>query len=55
MNTNLTFSLQEDQETSAVGLDSKEEEEEVQQPIFWTGGRWRKWKGYPDIMQLVKA
>ena len=34
MNANLTCRLQEDQETSAVGADSEEEEEEVQQLVF---------------------
>ena len=45
------FNLQEDQETSAVGSDSEEEEEDVQQPVFGIDGRWRPWKGYPDIMR----
>ena len=45
MNVNLTFRLQEDQ---AVDSD-KEEEEDVQQPVFGIGGSWRDCKGYPDI------
>ena len=51
MNANFTCRLKGDEETSVVGLDSEEEEEEVQQPIFGIGGRWRPWEGYPDIMQ----
>ena len=49
MNANLTCRLQEDQETSAAGLDK--EEEEVQQPVYGIGGSWRDWEGYPDITQ----
>ena len=48
MNANLTCRLQEDQETSAVGTDS--EEEEVQQLVFGIGGGWKDWEGYLDIM-----
>ena len=44
MNPNLTCRLQEDQE-SIAGLDSDEEEEEVQQPVFGIGGGWRLWEG----------
>ena len=43
MNANLTCRLQEDQETSVVGSDLEEEEEEVQQPIFGIGDRWGPW------------
>ena len=50
MNANLTCRLWEDQETSIVGSDSEEEEEEVQQSVFGIGGRWRPWEGHPDIM-----
>ena len=51
MNANLTCRLQEDEETSVVGLDLEEEEEEVQQPILAIGGRRRPFEGYPEIMQ----
>ena len=51
MNANLTYRLQEDQETSVIGSDLEEEEEEVQLLIFGIGDRWRLWEGYPDIMQ----
>ena len=27
----------------------KEEEEDVQQPVFRIGGSWGDWEGYPDI------
>ena len=50
MNANLTCRLQEDQETSGVGADSEEEEEEVQQLVFGIGGRWTDSEGYLDIM-----
>ena len=50
MNANLTYRLQGDQQTSAAGLDSEEEEEEVQQPVFRIAGGWKDWEGYPDIM-----
>ena len=46
MNANLTFRLQEDQETSVAGVDLEEEEDEVQQPVFRIGDRWRDWEGY---------
>ena len=32
-----------------MGLDSDEEEEEVQQLLFEIGGGWMLWEGYPDI------
>ena len=51
MNANLTCRLQEDEEAD---LD-KEEEEDLQQPVFTIGGSWRDWEGYPDITQQVKA
>ena len=50
MNANLTCRLQEDEETSVVGLDLEEEEEEVQQPILAISGRRRPFEGYPEIM-----
>ena len=51
MNANLTCRIQEDEETSAVGLDLEEEEEDVQQPILGLGDRRRAFEGYPEIMQ----
>ena len=51
MNANLTCRLQEDEETSAAGLDSEEEEEEVQQPILAIGVGRRPFEGYPEIMR----
>ena len=45
MNANLTCRLQEDEETSVVGSDLEEEEEEVQQPILGIGGGRRKFEG----------
>ena len=49
MNVNLTCRLQEDEETSVVGLDL-EGEEEMQQLILAIGGRRRPFEGYPEIM-----
>ena len=51
MNANLTCRFQEDEDTSAVGSDLEEEDEEVQQLILGIGGRRRPFEGYPDIMQ----
>ena len=49
MNANLTCRLQEDEETSAKGLDLEEEEEEVQQLILAIGDGRRPFEGYPEI------
>ena len=51
MNANLTCRLQKDEDTSAEGLDSEEEEEEVQQPILAIGGGRRPFEGYPKVKQ----
>ena len=49
MNANLTCRLQEDEETSVMGLDLEEEEEEVQQLILAIGDGRRPFEGYPEI------
>ena len=45
MKENLTCRLQEDQDVDS----DKEEEQDIQQPVFGIGGSWRDWEGYPDI------
>ena len=50
MNVNLACRLQEDEETSVVGLDL-EGEKEMQQLILAIGGRRRPFEGYPEIMR----
>ena len=55
MNANLTCSL-EDWEDQESGDDNETDlDEEVQQPVYGIGGRWRLWEGYPDIKRSVKG
>ena len=55
MNANLTCRLQEDEETSVVGSDLEEEEEEVQQPVLGIGGRRRPLKGQSIHESIFKT
>ena len=55
MNVNLTCRLQEDEETSAVGSDLEEEEEEVQQLILAIGSGTKPFEGYPEITSVSQS